>query len=167
MYCLVLLTSLTTFIWAILVNIDSIPHTTNQVIYAIISFFVGVVCNTFFVGMVLVMELVGPKYRVVAANVFNYFYVVGELLTLVFGYIFKDYRAFHICIAAYFTVFVLLFWLVPESPRFLIITGRHQQAVTILKRIARANGRKLSEEVIMNLNSSSNKSTKRHVKRIY
>ena len=137
-----------TAIWAILVNIASIPLTALQVVYTILAFIIGVVCNTFFVGMVLVMELVGPKYRTAAANIFNYFYVVGEFLTLVFGYIFKDYRAFHICITVYFAIFALIFWLVPESPRFLLITGRTEEAKKILKRIARANNKTFNDDFI-------------------
>lgn len=112
--------------------------------------------------MVLVMELVGPKYRTAAANIFNYFYVVGEFLTLVFGYVFKDYRGFHICLAVYFCALTLVFWLVPESPRFLLITGRTAQAKTILKRIARAN-KKTFDEGVLNISGGESNQVKKSV----
>lgn len=38
-------------------------------------------------------------------------------------------------------LFVLYFWYVPESPRFLVIKGKHRQAARIFHRIAISNKR--------------------------
>lgn len=44
---------------------------------------------------------------------------------------------------------ILYFWLIPESIRWLLITGRVERAVKILKRIALVNGKKISETSIV------------------
>lgn len=43
---------------------------------------------------------------------------------------------------------ILYFWLVPESVRWLLVTGRVDRAIKILKRIASVNGKNLSEKTI-------------------
>lgn len=43
---------------------------------------------------------------------------------------------------------IFYFWLVPESVRWLLISGRVDRAVQVLKRIARINGKRLSEKSI-------------------
>lgn len=42
----------------------------------------------------------------------------------------------------------IYFWLVPESIRLLLITGRVDRAIKVLKRIAKVNGKTLSEKSI-------------------
>lgn len=48
---------------------------------------------------------------------------------------------------------IFYFWLVPESPRWYLITGRIECAIKVLKRIASVNGRHLSEKSIGMLRS--------------
>lgn len=43
---------------------------------------------------------------------------------------------------------MIYFWLIPESARWLLVNGRFDQAVTILKRIAKVNRKELSEKSI-------------------
>lgn len=43
---------------------------------------------------------------------------------------------------------IFYFWIVPESPRWLLISGRVDRAIKVLKRIAWCNGKNLSEKSI-------------------
>lgn len=43
---------------------------------------------------------------------------------------------------------ILYFWILPESVRWLLVTGRIDRAIRTLKRIAKCNGRELSERSI-------------------
>lgn len=114
--------------------------------FGALRFAIGISSNVYANGVVLIVELVGSNWRVLAANSINYMYVLGELVVLTLGYFFRDYRIFYIALTVLSTVFISYFWLVPESPRFLILKGKRKQAYAILARIARSNNREFSEE---------------------
>lgn len=56
----------------------------------------------------------------------------------------------------------LYFWLVPESVRWLLITGRVDSAVSVLKRIAKVNGKTLSDKSIEMLKLQYSTESKTH-----
>jgi MFS family permease len=124
---------------AIILNVNSIPQTTQIVLYGALRFLIGIFANVYVIGIVHVIELVGPKWRVTANNSFYYSYILGELIALTFGWFLKDYRAFHIAMAIYFTSFLFYYWLIPESPRYLLVKGKKKEALKIFKRIAKTN----------------------------
>ena len=69
------------------------------------------------------------------------------------GVAFKDYRAFNICLAVFLSLFVCYFWVVPESPRFLIIKSRRNEAYQVLRCIAKSNRKEFDESFLdSNLN---------------
>lgn len=59
---------------------------------------------------ILVMELVGPKYRLTAANTIYYFYIVGEFITVLLAYFIRDFRMLHIALAVILSTFSFYFW---------------------------------------------------------
>lgn len=58
----------------------------------------------------------------------------------------KNYRTFQVAIYTPALVTALYFWLVPESVRWLIATGKYDRAMHILKRTAKQNNRIISEK---------------------
>lgn len=73
---------------------------------------------------------------------------MGEMLCGLIAMYVHDFR--HLIRFTYAPGFavILYFWLVPESVRWLLVTGRVDRAIKILKRIASVNGKNLSEKTI-------------------
>lgn len=73
---------------------------------------------------------------------------VGEII---FGFLASYCHDFRLLLRIFYTPGLFLFvyfWLVPESIRWLLVTGRVDRAIKILKRIARVNKKHLSNKSI-------------------
>ena len=97
--------------------------------------------------MLLVLELTGPSKRVLAVSINYYVYIVGEYVVLFAAYFVRDYRPLSVIYACTVSCTVFVFWLVPESPRWLLTHGNtsknKREAVAVFNRIARSNKREL------------------------
>lgn len=113
----------------------------KEVLYAALTLLNGVFSNVYIIGMVLAVELVGPRYRLLASNAFYYAYIVGELVVLAFALAFDRYELIQASLAVFMSTFVLYFWLVPESPRFLVTRARYREAARVFQRIAASNNK--------------------------
>lgn len=97
---------------------------------------------------VLAMEWIGSKYRPLGTTLVVTSFPLGEMLLGIVAMYVHNFR--HLLRILYtpglFVIFY--FYLVPESPRWLLISGRVDRGIKVLKRIARFNGRNLSEKSI-------------------
>lgn len=102
-----------------------------------------------FTGLfVFLIELMNAKYHVLMSTMSFTFYPFGGMVLGFVGYYVHDFR---ILMRIFYIPGLFLFvyiWLVPESVRWLLATGRTDRAIHTLKRIAKFNGRELSEETI-------------------
>lgn len=71
----------------------------QRLIFGFSRFAIGVTSNFYGLACVLLVELVGPSYRVTATNTMNYFYILGEFIILIFGYFVRDFKIFSIYLA--------------------------------------------------------------------
>lgn len=71
---------------------------------------------------------------------------MGEILLGVSAILFKHYRTFLLAIYAPALVTILYFWLVPESVRWLVVTGQYDRALQIIERTAKRNKCQLSDK---------------------
>lgn len=67
-----------------------------------------------------------------------------------------NYRQFLVTIYIPALFVALYFWIVPESVRWLIATGKYDRALKILKRTAKQNNRQISEKSLEILRSTCN-----------
>ena len=103
--------------------------------------------GVFLVAYVLAMEMVGPRYRVVAGTLCQYYYTMGYLIMALVAYLLNhNWHLLQVALSAPCVLFLSYWWLVPESVRWQISEGRYDQAKQQIFKVAKANDVELSEE---------------------
>lgn len=118
--------------------------------------------STYAGTFVLALEWVSTKHRVLGSMIVAIAFPLGEILLGVVAMYIHDFRYL---IRLLYTPGAFLFiylWIVPESVLWLLVTGRVERAIKILKRTASVNGKNLSEKSIemIKLKYSKKSSTK-------
>ena len=78
---------------------------------------------------VLMLELSGEEYAAMLSQVINIPFVLGELVMVGFAYSFRDYRDMLRYSFAPCYVLLLIYFIVPESPRWLISANKYASYV--------------------------------------
>lgn len=98
------------------------------------------------------MELVGPKRRVLGSTIICMFYSSGAMLLGLIAWLIPYWRDLLRVLYAPSLLFIVYFWLIQESVRWLISKGQFEKAVEILKKAAKRNGTTLSDKSMESLN---------------
>ncbi|XP_064635336.1 organic cation transporter protein-like isoform X2 [Lineus longissimus] len=101
---------------------------------------------------VLVMEMVGPSKRQLVGICLNFFYAIGVSSLTLFAYFIRNWRHLTLVTSSFFALLISYWWLIPESPRWLLAKDRKPEAIKIIRKIARVNKRVLPEMYIEELN---------------
>ncbi|XP_030554658.1 organic cation transporter protein [Drosophila novamexicana] len=104
----------------------------------------GVYPLAFIIGV----EMVGPRKREMTSIVLNYFYAVGEALLGLAAWLLSSWKILQYALSIPPLFFVVYFWLVPESVRWLLARNEHEKAGNIIRRAAHVNQRELSLELM-------------------
>uniref|UniRef100_A0AC35TYW8 MFS domain-containing protein n=1 Tax=Rhabditophanes sp. KR3021 TaxID=114890 RepID=A0AC35TYW8_9BILA len=116
------------------------PVVPTWYLYALMRFAVGFAHPGIFVIAVIIgMELVGPSKRKLASVVTGSFFAIGQIVLGVLAYYLRDYTHLQAAIAAPTLLFLSYYWLVPESPRWLVSKKRYEDANKILKKAVKFN----------------------------
>ena len=101
---------------------------------------------TFMVTSVITMEYVGAKYTMFVGIAIHIPFPLGELLLGIEAYYIRDWYTLHL--VAYTPVLILLslWFFIPESPRWLLATGKIEEAEKVIQKGAAINGRTLPED---------------------
>lgn len=91
--------------------------------------------------------MVGRSKREMSGNVLNYFYALGEAFVGVIAWLFGDWVTIQLLVSAPPLLFVLYYWLVPESVRWLLIKDKTEKAHKIIRKAAKVNGVELSDQL--------------------
>lgn len=120
--------------------------------YFQLEFFEGSANSSIFsCFFVLAIELLSSKFRVLGIALIGITYPLGEILLGVLAMYIHDFRFMLRVLYAPGLFVIFYFWLVPESIRWLLVTGRVDHAIKVLQRIAKVNRRTLSEKSIEQL----------------
>lgn len=98
-----------------------------------------VICKAFLNDdfFIAAIELVGPSQRTLCTVVSNIAYSLGLVLLATVVYLIRDWRNLALATTLPFICFFFYWWLMPESPRWLLARGRFDDAERILKLMAR------------------------------
>ncbi|XP_012938823.1 organic cation transporter protein [Aplysia californica] len=100
---------------------------------------------------VLALEFLTPVHRNRFNVVLNIMWVLGGFLLTGLAYFVRDFQ--HLCyaIGGPVVVLVILTWLAPESPRWYLVKGRHEECRKVLERVARINKAPFPQELFQKM----------------
>ncbi|KAK8398084.1 hypothetical protein O3P69_003774 [Scylla paramamosain] len=101
--------------------------------------------------MVLAIELVGPSKRTYTTVVMNVAYSFTLILLAGVAYLVRDWAQLSLATTIPFLSFLFFWWVLPESPRWLLANGRLDEAEKIMKKMARVNGKTLPQNYMATL----------------
>ncbi|XP_077977092.1 organic cation transporter protein-like [Glandiceps talaboti] len=120
----------------------------NYAIFAFCRFLTGAnMYGTYLAGFVLVTELVGPSKRTICGMVYNVFFGIGYMLLALFAYFIRTWWILQLVLTVPSILFVSYWWVIPESPRWLLSAGKDRKALKIIEKFATVNKVVLPEDI--------------------
>ncbi|XP_049872502.1 organic cation transporter protein-like isoform X2 [Pectinophora gossypiella] len=117
-------------------------YSVNWYMFTALRFLLAVATGgTMVTSFVLTMELIGAKYRETVGIIYQIPFNLGHLSLPLFGYYLRDWSTFQLAISLPSILFLSYYYLLPESPRWLMTAGRTDEAVKIMEVAAKRNGR--------------------------
>ncbi|XP_053301813.1 organic cation transporter protein [Pleuronectes platessa] len=119
----------------------------NFYIYTALRFIVGtsisgVIMNAFVLGT----EWTGPKERMLAGIITDYFFGFGYILLAGLAYLIRDWRKLQLAISAPGFLFIFYIWVLPKSARWLMANDREEEAWELIRKAAQMNGKPLTKD---------------------
>uniref|UniRef100_A0A1B6KGK7 Major facilitator superfamily (MFS) profile domain-containing protein n=1 Tax=Graphocephala atropunctata TaxID=36148 RepID=A0A1B6KGK7_9HEMI len=99
------------------------------------------------IGFVLCMEILSGKWRTTVTTLSHIPYNIGHETMVGIAYYTRNWRLFQLAVSFPSILIIAYLWLIPESPRWLMAVGRHEEALVILKSAAATNKNELPGEI--------------------
>lgn len=86
---------------------------------------------------ILLIELSGKSFRPYLMGLHEISYISGYLILPIIAYFVRDWRYLQLVTSVPWIFVLAYYWLIPESPRWLVTVGRKAEAISVLTRIAK------------------------------
>ncbi|XP_061858533.1 solute carrier family 22 member 4 isoform X4 [Colius striatus] len=97
--------------------------------------------SNYVVAFILGTEILGKSVRIIFSTLgVCIFFAIGYMLLPLFAYFIRDWRMLLLALTVPGLFCVPLWWIIPESPRWLISQGRYKEAEVIILKAAKING---------------------------
>ncbi|XP_015270146.1 PREDICTED: solute carrier family 22 member 3 [Gekko japonicus] len=117
----------------------------NFIVFVIFRFLQGVFGKgTWMTSFVIVTEIVGSKQRRIVGIVIQMFFTLGVVILPGIAYLIPTWQGIQLATTLPNFIFLLYYWVVPESPRWLLSRKEGDKATRIMHSIAKKNGNHLS-----------------------
>ncbi|XP_050818660.1 solute carrier family 22 member 4 isoform X5 [Gopherus flavomarginatus] len=115
---------------------------TSWEMFTVLFFIVGMgQISNYVVAFILGTEILGKSVRIIFCTLgVCTFFAIGYMLLPLFAYFIRDWRMLLLALTVPGVLCVPLWWVIPESPRWLISQGRFKEAEIIIRKAAKTNG---------------------------
>ncbi|KAM3964985.1 organic cation transporter protein-like [Aphomia sociella] len=93
------------------------------------------------ISFVMCMEVISGKWRTIIPILYQLPFGLGSSVMAGVAYFFRDWRQLEFVLATISALFILYWFWVPESPRWLLATGQIDKALEVLHAAAKQNNR--------------------------
>ncbi|KAB0802118.1 hypothetical protein PPYR_04304 [Photinus pyralis] len=90
-------------------------------------------------SFVLLIEIIGSKWRTHIAILFQIPFDLGQASLGLIGYFFRDWQQIQLVISIPPILLLSYYWILPESPRWLLLNKKAEDAIHVLRTAARFN----------------------------
>uniref|UniRef100_A0A8C5WG73 Major facilitator superfamily (MFS) profile domain-containing protein n=1 Tax=Leptobrachium leishanense TaxID=445787 RepID=A0A8C5WG73_9ANUR len=114
---------------------------TSWEMFAILFFIVGMgQISNYVAAFILGSEILGKSARIIFSTLGTcVFFAIGYMLLPLFAYFIRDWRTLLLALTVPGLFCIPLWWLIPESPQWLISQGRVEEAEGIIRKAAKMN----------------------------
>lgn len=124
---------------------------------AIIRFLQGVACaGIITTAFVIGIEIVGPSKRRYTGINFEFFFASGFVILALLAYLIRNWQYLELALSMPTIFYMLVWYYVPESPRWLLSQGLYEEAEVIMKKIAEGSHKELSTKILDSLDCNDN-----------
>ncbi|XP_028401281.1 solute carrier family 22 member 16-like isoform X2 [Dendronephthya gigantea] len=97
----------------------------------------------------LLVEFTTERYRSWIGVGSFIFWAVGISVMPLIGFLIPAWRMFLLATAVIAIPVLFIYWLVPESPRWLLLNGKKEEAKKVLTKVAKMNKRPLPDDLVL------------------
>uniref|UniRef100_A0A0K8SX32 Major facilitator superfamily (MFS) profile domain-containing protein n=1 Tax=Lygus hesperus TaxID=30085 RepID=A0A0K8SX32_LYGHE len=99
------------------------------------------------ISFVICMEVLNGSWRTIMATLTHIPFNIGSIIMSVIAYYTREWRLFQFIVSLPIGIIIFYWWLIPESPRWLVAVGKDKEALALLQKIAKINHRTVPEKI--------------------
>uniref|UniRef100_H3C2Y4 Major facilitator superfamily (MFS) profile domain-containing protein n=1 Tax=Tetraodon nigroviridis TaxID=99883 RepID=H3C2Y4_TETNG len=129
----------------------------SWIVFAIMFFISGMgQMANYVAAFVLGTEILSGKIRILFSTLgVALGYTIGSLLVPLIAYFLRDWKKVFLATSLPALIYILLWWFIPESPRWLVSQGRLEEAEAIIRKAAKMNKVEAPEDIFAGYNAKS------------